>query len=69
MSATDNEVQMLDHIDALTAVMTAALDAGDTDTLHDALTESLLVERRLAASRENTWGLWWTARSSRPEAA
>lgn len=65
MSATDNEVQMLDHIDALTAVMTAALDAGDTDTLHDALTESLLVERRLAASRENTWVVWWAALTER----
>lgn len=65
MSATDNEVQMLDHIDALTAVMTTALDAGDTDTLHDALTESLLVERRLAASRENTWVVWWAALTER----
>lgn len=37
MSATDNEVQILDHIDALTTVMTRAIDDGDDETLRDAI--------------------------------
>lgn len=58
--ATEQETRFLDHIDALSAVMTNALAEGDTDTLHDALTESLFAERALAVSRESTWGIWYS---------
>lgn len=55
---TDNEVAMLDQIDTLAAVMADALDAGDQERFLDALDESSFIDRRLAASRESTWGVW-----------
>lgn len=59
MRATDNEVHLLDHIDQLTAVMAAAIDANDGEAFLDALDESQFAERRLAASREHTWAVWF----------
>ncbi len=50
---------MLDHIDALTRMMAAALAAGDHDLLDELLDESIAVEKRLAESREATWSVWF----------
>lgn len=51
--------QFLDRLDHLTAIMVAAREAGDHDTFADALDESIAVEKRLAASRDSTWSMWW----------
>ena len=56
---TETELLILDQIDKLTAVMAAAVEAGDGETFLDALEESQFAERRLMASRENTWSVWW----------
>ena len=57
--ATDNEVQLLNHIDELSAAMSAAIDAGDGEAFLDALEESQFTERRLCASRDHTWAVWF----------
>lgn len=57
---TDNELLILDQIDKLTTAMAAAVDAGDGEAFLDALEESQFAERRLMASRENTWAIWFT---------
>lgn len=51
--------QFLDRLDHLTAIMVAASESGDHDTFADALDESIAVEKRLAASRDSTWSMWW----------
>ncbi|QAU07222.1 hypothetical protein HOV03_gp82 [Gordonia phage Asapag] len=57
---TDNELLILDHIDQLTTAMAEAVDAGDGEAFLDALDESQFADRRLSASRENTWALWFS---------
>lgn len=68
--ATDNEVQILGHIDLLTAVMADAARSGDGGAFLDALDESQAADRRLEESREHTWALWFAAATTeRQEAA
>lgn len=59
--ATDNEVQILGHIDLLTAVMADAARSGDGGAFLDALDESQAAERRLTESRDRTWAVWFAA--------
>ncbi|MGP3708518.1 hypothetical protein [Gordonia paraffinivorans] len=57
---TENELGLLDHLEQLTVLMAEAIEAGDGEAFLDALEESQFADRRLMASRDNTWDVWFS---------
>ncbi|MDJ0010120.1 hypothetical protein [Gordonia alkanivorans] len=66
---TDLEVRILDNLEELTKAMEAAVATGDGEAFLDALDESQFADRRLTASRENTWAVWFSNLRANQEVA